>query len=200
MGRFAASLGQFRDRCFHVATEFDPIPAKFSDDGYHPSADSYRVRGEDLARWFVDNTAAERVESQHDRARPQSMIVAGKTWLLIPQAAATLVMPGLIWFVQIVDCRLFGRVGVEAFARQEGAHTRRTSWVVGPPMLIEAANLLTMVFRPPTGVSVGQAWPDSTRICPGHSGVRFRELPHSAQRLRFQIAKVSAAAYETHSR
>ena len=67
-------------------------------------------------------------------------------------------MTGLIWFVQIVHYPLMRRVGVEAFAGYAGAHARLTSWVVGPPMLIEAATSLTMVFRPPVGVSAGLAW------------------------------------------
>ena len=78
--------------------------------------------------------------------------------LLLAQVAATLFMTGLIWFIQIVHYPLLNRVGVEAFASYEGAHTRLTSWVVGPPMLIEAATSLNMVFWPPAGVSAGQAW------------------------------------------
>ena len=85
-------------------------------------------------------------------------IVSETDWLIITQAAATLAMTGLIWFVQIVHYPLMGRVGVEAFTGYEDEHTRRTSWVVGPPMLIEAVTSLTIVFRPPTGVSAGEAW------------------------------------------
>jgi uncharacterized membrane protein len=77
---------------------------------------------------------------------------------LIAQAAATLFMTGLIWFVQIVHYPLLKRVGVEAFAGYEEAHIRLTSWIVGPPMLIEVTTSLYMVFRLPAGVSAGQAW------------------------------------------
>jgi len=44
-----------RDRCYYMATEFEPIPEKFSADGYHPSADSCGVWGEELATWYVEN-------------------------------------------------------------------------------------------------------------------------------------------------
>ena len=86
------------------------------------------------------------------------MIVAEPDWILIAQAAATLFMTGVIWFVQIVHYPLFERVGVEAFASYADAHTRRISWVVGPPMLIEATTSLALVFWPPAGVSAWQAW------------------------------------------
>jgi len=53
-------------------------------------------------------------------------------------AAATLAMVGLIWFVQVVHYPLFGRVRPEDFPRYARSHQRRTTWVVGPLMLIEA--------------------------------------------------------------
>lgn len=86
------------------------------------------------------------------------MIAPGADWLLITQAAATLFMTGLIWFVQIVHYPLLKRVGVAEFPRYERAHTRLTSWVVGPPMLIEAATSLYMVFHSPAGVPTWQVW------------------------------------------
>ena len=78
--------------------------------------------------------------------------------LLIAHAAATLFMTGLIWFVQIVHYPLMGRVGRELFVGYEGAHTRLTTWVVGPPMLVEGVTALMLIFRLPAGVSAAQAW------------------------------------------
>ncbi|MDH3285463.1 MAG: hypothetical protein OEQ13_12035 [Acidobacteriota bacterium] len=49
--------GATRDRWFHVPTEFELSPDKFSDDGYHPSAESDRIWGEALAEWVVDRRA-----------------------------------------------------------------------------------------------------------------------------------------------
>jgi hypothetical protein len=57
--------------------------------------------------------------------------------LFVAQVAATLVMAGVIWFVQVVHYPLFARVGRAEFAAYEAEHTTRTSWVVGPPMLVE---------------------------------------------------------------
>ena len=59
--------------------------------------------------------------------------------ILAVHAAATLAMAGLIWFVQIVHYPLMAAVGHREFVSYEQAHTRRTTSVVGPLMLAEAA-------------------------------------------------------------
>jgi hypothetical protein len=78
--------------------------------------------------------------------------------LLLAQAAATLIMTGLIWFVQIVHYPLFSQVGAEQFERYEAAHTARTTWVVGPPMLVEAVTALLLLWRRPAGIDLMQVW------------------------------------------
>lgn len=71
------------------------------------------------------------------------------TLTLLANAAATLFMVGLIWFVQIVHYPLMSRVGDDLFPLYAEAHSRLTSLVVGPPMLIEAAtSALLLFFRP----------------------------------------------------
>lgn len=57
--------------------------------------------------------------------------------LLLAHAAVTLLMVGLIWFVQIVHYPLFALVGEAGFAHYERHHARRTTWVVAPPMIAE---------------------------------------------------------------
>lgn len=66
--------------------------------------------------------------------------------LFIAQLAATLVMAGVIWFVQVVHYPLFARVGKSDFAAYEAEHTARTGWVVGPPMLVEIATATLMLL------------------------------------------------------
>jgi uncharacterized membrane protein len=51
---------------------------------------------------------------------------------------ATAFMTGLIWFVQVVHYPLFARVGREGFVDYERRHTRLTTFIVGPAMLLEA--------------------------------------------------------------
>lgn len=74
-------------------------------------------------------------------------------FLLLLHAAATLPMVGLIWFVQVVHYPLFGQVGAERFTRYEQDHQRRTTRVVAPLMLVEAATAALLVAFTPAGVS-----------------------------------------------
>lgn len=67
--------------------------------------------------------------------------------------AATLFMTGLIWFVQIVHYPLLDRIDPPGIPRYEQAHTRRTRWLVGPPMFIEIVTGLLLVGFRPLGVS-----------------------------------------------
>lgn len=65
------------------------------------------------------------------------------TVVLLLHISSTSMMTGLIWFVQIVHYPLMARVGEDSFVDYEEAHTRATTLVVGPLMLIE---LLTAVY------------------------------------------------------
>lgn len=80
------------------------------------------------------------------------------SWLLPLQAAATLAMLGVIWFVQVVHYPLMARVGEAGFAAYEAAHVRSTAWVVTPLMLLEAATSAGLCLRPPAWIHPGEAW------------------------------------------
>lgn len=58
-------------------------------------------------------------------------------------------MAGLIWFVQLVHYPQFAGVGVEQFQVYHRRHTRFTTLAVGPPMLIEAATAVALLFFRP---------------------------------------------------
>lgn len=62
---------------------------------------------------------------------------AALPWVLIVHALSTLAMMGLIWFVQVVHYPLLRLIPTEAFASYEQSHTRRTTVVVAPLMLLE---------------------------------------------------------------
>lgn len=72
-----------------------------------------------------------------------AMVHAGATWFMV----------GLIWFVQIVHYPLFQRVPEAACARYALHHQRRTTWVVGPVMLVEALSALVLIVSPPPAPS-----------------------------------------------
>lgn len=73
-------------------------------------------------------------------------------------AAATWAMVGLIWFVQVVHYPLFTRVGDAGYATYQSAHQQRTTLVVGPLMLIEAACAAWIVIARPITISSALAW------------------------------------------
>ena len=73
--------------------------------------------------------------------------------ILALHAGATLAMVGLIWFVQIVHYPLFRMVGPASFVAYEAAHTRLTSYVVGPFMAVEGVTALVIAAAPPDDLS-----------------------------------------------
>lgn len=58
----------------------------------------------------------------------------------------SLYMLGLIWFVQLVHYPLFAEVGSDCFIAYERHHTRRTSWVTAPMMLLELGTAVLLVY------------------------------------------------------
>jgi hypothetical protein len=62
-------------------------------------------------------------------------------------------MVGVIWFVQIVHYPLMGLVGRSGFVAYSESHSRLTSYIVGPPMLIEALTAALLLFSRPPAVS-----------------------------------------------
>jgi hypothetical protein len=83
------------------------------------------------------------------------------TAILIVHAAATWVMLGVIWFVQLVHYPLMDRVRTEpstAFPDFEKAHQRGTTLIVAPAMLLELATAVWLVAALPAGPAVMLAW------------------------------------------
>jgi hypothetical protein len=78
--------------------------------------------------------------------------------LLLINAASAWFMTGLIWFVQIVHYPQFEGVGNDAFNAYHERHTRMTTWVVGPPMLIEAFSAVGLIVYRGAVVSAAVAW------------------------------------------
>lgn len=76
------------------------------------------------------------------------------TALLLAHAGATLAMAGLVWFVQLVHYPLFARVGAEAFPAYEAEHTRRTTWIVAPLMVVEAATAAVLAVAEPSALTL----------------------------------------------
>ncbi|HTI33127.1 MAG TPA: hypothetical protein VL422_05570 [Miltoncostaea sp.] len=67
-------------------------------------------------------------------------------------------MTGVIWFVQVVHYPLLALAGEEGFTALAAEHTRRTGWVVGPPMAVEGLTAVALLAWRPEGVSAAAAW------------------------------------------
>jgi hypothetical protein len=65
--------------------------------------------------------------------------------------AATLMLTGLIWVVQVVHYPLFAFVGRESFAEYERRHQAAITWLVLPGMLVEAGSGLFLLWLLPAG-------------------------------------------------
>jgi hypothetical protein len=79
-------------------------------------------------------------------------------WILLANAAATVFMTGLIWFVQVVHYPLFAAVGSAEFPAYSRAHQNLTTIVVGPPMLVEALTAAMLLFQRPAGIPAWSVW------------------------------------------
>jgi hypothetical protein len=66
--------------------------------------------------------------------------------LVLLHAGATLMMAGLIWFVQVVHYPLFARLHPSTSVPYAVEHMRRTTWVVAPLMLVEAATAAALLL------------------------------------------------------
>lgn len=87
------------------------------------------------------------------------------TTLLLIQLLATGFMTGLIWFVQVVHYPLFARVGSGEFVAYEDEHVRRTTLIVAPAMLIEAASSLALLLIIQGDVQRLLAWLGAAMLC-----------------------------------
>ena len=70
--------------------------------------------------------------------RPKWMPSSLSLVVLLAHAGTACAMTGLIWFVQVVHYPLMADVDAQAFATYHREHSRLTTLVVGPLMLIEA--------------------------------------------------------------
>jgi hypothetical protein len=117
--------------------------------------------------------------------------------VLTLHAAATAMMTGLIWFVQVVHYPLMARVGREVFSVYEADHVRRTGRVVGPIMMVEMVTALALAAGYAESVPLAMTWsglilltiiwlstafvqvPCHRRLAQGFEPATWRRLVHS---------------------
>lgn len=107
--------------------------------------------------------------------------------ILLVQAAATLFMTGLIWFVQVVHYPLYGRVGREEFVGYENEHAALTTLVVAPVMLVELLAAAWLVVDCPEPVPRWTTWLGAGLVAIIWASTAFLQVPaHSALSLGYQ--------------
>lgn len=79
-------------------------------------------------------------------------------WLLVVHLAATLLMTGVIWVIQLVHYPLFRFVGDTSYAAYQAAHMNAITLLVLPLMLVEAGTGLLLAMSPPAGVPGWQVY------------------------------------------
>jgi len=79
-------------------------------------------------------------------------------WTLLAGLGSTLFMTGLVVFVHVVHYPLFGRVEVGSFPRYHADHSRLTTLVVFPPMVVELLTALALVAGRPPGSPPWLTW------------------------------------------
>ena len=77
--------------------------------------------------------------------------------LLWVHAASTWYMVGLIWFVQLVHYPLKVFIAEDVFVTYQQQHMQRTTYAVGPAMLIEAGTTMVLCLIAPQHL-VEMAW------------------------------------------
>ncbi|MBC7871668.1 MAG: hypothetical protein H7Y09_12570, partial [Chitinophagaceae bacterium] len=71
---------------------------------------------------------------------------------------STLLMVGIIWFIQVVHYPLFNRIGRDVFQAYELAHTNLITCIVMPLMLVELLTALLLVVQPISGIPSSVFW------------------------------------------
>lgn len=79
-------------------------------------------------------------------------------WILLVHVVTTWYMIGLIWFVQVVHYPLLAAVGREQFTDYERRHVASTTWVVGPPMLLELFTAVFLLWVRPASIELWLVW------------------------------------------
>lgn len=78
--------------------------------------------------------------------------------IVVTHAGATMMMAGLIWFVQLVHYPIMRSVGRSEWVAWEREHVRRTTWIVAPLMLVELVTAVMLAFDARLGPARGLAW------------------------------------------
>ena len=97
--------------------------------------------------------------------------------VLLANAAASLIMTGLIWFVQVVHYPLLSQFGSSQSVDVAHEHQRRTSWVVGLPMATEGITTLILLVNAPDDVTSVLPWIGAVLLAVALGSTVFLSVP-----------------------
>jgi len=102
-------------------------------------------------------------------------------WIAIVGAAATWVMVGVAWFTQIVHYPMLRLTAGDGSGDAAREHARRTAWVVGPVMLVEAVTAIALLVVRPDGVSAGAVWIAAALLAGVWASTALVQMRHHAR-------------------
>lgn len=109
---------------------------------------------------------------------------------LIVHAAATWVMVGVIWFVQVVHYPLLAVVPPESASPVALDHQRRTAWVVAAPMGVEGVTTLWLLAGAPEAVTWWLPWVGAVLLAVALGSTVLLSVPRHARMAERPDARV----------
>lgn len=100
---------------------------------------------------------------------------------LLANATATLVMVGIIWFVQRVHYPLLALIGTDRAAEIAVEHQRRTGQIVGLPMAVEGVSTLILLVARPEEVPIIWPWIGAVLLAVALGSTIFLSVPLHAK-------------------
>lgn len=122
--------------------------------------------------------------------RPKGTVNPMENTVLLANLLATVVMVGVIWFVQIVHYPLLSVVPVEAASSTAMEHQRRTAWVVAVPMAVEGVSTLALLSAAPEGVTVWMPWVGGVLLAVALGSTVILSVPRHARMASVPDARV----------
>jgi hypothetical protein len=103
--------------------------------------------------------------------------VTAETTLLLANAFATWYMVGVIWFVQLVHYPLMAAFDRAHFQAHCLTHQTRTSYVVGPAMVVESITAALLLIWCPPNVPLWLPWLGFALVWPWILVTAFVSIP-----------------------
>jgi hypothetical protein len=117
--------------------------------------------------------------------------------VLVANLVATLVMVGVIWFVQIVHYPLLAIVPIDSASSTALIHQRRTAFVVGLPMAVEGFSTLALLGAAPTEVWWWMPWMGGVLLAVALGSTVLLSVPRHAEMAQNPTPEVGRALVRT---